>query len=989
MVGGGSTGSIVAARLAQAKWKVLLLEAGGATQAQLGGTEVERGWKALMDAENTEAANSPAASAPSPLPLPTVFDVPLEWHTVLASPSVSRRFEWELPSSPAHPRPSIARGLGGCSIHNAMVYVRGVDQDFEDSTAENIWPREWSWKRVLPYYQRTVQQRDATLAETPQHAPARLAPIEIGGAQRGGEVALSSLHPDDVDSFSTRVLQAWTTTDEEASGDDADSPLTLPRLDDMNDPARREGAALYQFLIDAGRRDTAAQALYGAQIQQTNTADGGAAALESTLHVRTNVQATRIVFEHDQQEGSASAPGSSGPRAVGVECVVFRDGSYATTKDSGEAGAERGADDDDGDSESDDRIPKGASPSPPHSAPFIVRARHEVIVSAGAINTPKLLLLSGVGPEAELSSASIPVVSPLRGVGENLMDGAKIVVQFRAAKSLRFRPCMFEQQSKHAKGTGSNATEAAEMHQKRCERERAKWIEGQIAAAAAATAGSASDSAPALPAPRSFGEFGTPGFSVGAFLRSSARHALPNIQLTVFPFDVARRNWRGALDSGALNATLLAGAELGDGDGQGVVSIEVILNSPKSRGSVKLQPRKEQQSEKEKEEAKGKSRAATTSTQGGESKQAQSARIRHALQPPHVHVGSFDAESDVSDMLDALRLVRRLMAAPSLRSQVGPELVPGRDLNEEQLRDYIRCGPKAFRPKGVKCAGAQRMVGHLAGTARISSRSVASNDDNEVPVGIRTDPAARDDGSVVDPALRVHGVRALRVADASVMPRLPGGNTHATCIMIGERAADFILEAHPSPAVRSAGGVSSSPAPTTEGRATRRSTSRFNAVSNPFIRSMQCPEPRGICRIPHSAATATAAEAASVADAESLYVLDAHTSKPDPGDASSHDVGSPDDFPVRSERIQHARASASGSADAGDDSTVVVARHHRHHDDAMSASGMLLIVLGCVTMLLLYLLMRHVRTAVNGGDVEAAEPLLKPSPSKLQTNGRV
>jgi choline dehydrogenase len=50
-----------------------------------------------------------------------------------------------------------------------------------------------------------------------------------------------------------------------------------------------------------------------------------------------------------------------------------------------------------------------------------------------------------------------------------------------------------------------------------------------------------------------------------------------------------------------------------------------------------------------------------------------------------------------------------------------------------------------------------------------------------------------DDGSVVDEQLCVRGVGGLRVADASIMPLIPGGNTNAPCVMIGERAADFIL----------------------------------------------------------------------------------------------------------------------------------------------------------------------------------------------------
>ena len=49
-----------------------------------------------------------------------------------------------------------------------------------------------------------------------------------------------------------------------------------------------------------------------------------------------------------------------------------------------------------------------------------------------------------------------------------------------------------------------------------------------------------------------------------------------------------------------------------------------------------------------------------------------------------------------------------------------------------------------------------------------------------------------DDGSVVDEQLRVRGIEGLRVADASIMPLITGGNTNAPVIMIGERAADLV-----------------------------------------------------------------------------------------------------------------------------------------------------------------------------------------------------
>jgi choline dehydrogenase-like flavoprotein len=75
---------------------------------------------------------------------------------------------------------------------------------------------------------------------------------------------------------------------------------------------------------------------------------------------------------------------------------------------------------------------------------------------------------------------------------------------------------------------------------------------------------------------------------------------------------------------------------------------------------------------------------------------------------------------------------------------------------------------------------------HSVGTCRMGRARQSSNSGN----------SCLDDegGSVVDSELRVHGVKALRVVDASVMPTLVSGNTNAATLMIAEHAAALILE---------------------------------------------------------------------------------------------------------------------------------------------------------------------------------------------------
>jgi len=124
---------------------------------------------------------------------------------------------------------------------------------------------------------------------------------------------------------------------------------------------------------------------------------------------------------------------------------------------------------------------------------------------------------------------------------------------------------------------------------------------------------------------------------------------------------------------------------------------------------------------------------------------------------PRIHANYLSAEGDLERLVEGVKLSRELLAAPAFDDVRGEEVFPG-----ASARSDAALG-QAIREKAES-------IYHPVGTCRMGS----------------------DERSVVDPVLRVRGVRSLRVVDASVMPRLIGGNTNAPTIMIAERAADLI-----------------------------------------------------------------------------------------------------------------------------------------------------------------------------------------------------
>ena len=133
------------------------------------------------------------------------------------------------------------------------------------------------------------------------------------------------------------------------------------------------------------------------------------------------------------------------------------------------------------------------------------------------------------------------------------------------------------------------------------------------------------------------------------------------------------------------------------------------------------------------------------------------------LAPPAIRFNFLASDYDFQALIYGTRLARKIVAQAALKPFVVEEIIPGEECqSDDAMKEEIRL-------RGVSNL-------HPVGTCRMG---------HEVD-------------SVVDPRLRVHGIAGLRVADASIMPQVPGGNTNAPSIMIGEKCAAMILEDAPA-----------------------------------------------------------------------------------------------------------------------------------------------------------------------------------------------
>jgi len=127
--------------------------------------------------------------------------------------------------------------------------------------------------------------------------------------------------------------------------------------------------------------------------------------------------------------------------------------------------------------------------------------------------------------------------------------------------------------------------------------------------------------------------------------------------------------------------------------------------------------------------------------------------------PPSIQVNYLHSDHDKKVAVESFRRARELLAQPALQMYNTSELEPGNTVQTDaELLAYIaRTGDP---------------VHHLAGSCKMGHDAM----------------------SVVDDQLRIHGIEGLRIADASIMPEIVSGNTHAACVMIGEKLADLILK---------------------------------------------------------------------------------------------------------------------------------------------------------------------------------------------------
>ena len=770
IVGGGSSGSVIAARLAEAPEapRVLLLEAG------------------------TEDVG-PFGSAFFKLPMAALLFQATPHHWGYESEGehelVMKGAHW-YPDEGQRGRPLIqARGkvLGGSSSINLINYMRGRPEEFDAWAAESGCS-DWSWENLFPCFQ-AVESLDGAL---PTEDATRASPSTDLPASRLHAERLRAPH-----ALTTGFLRAclgWLGIGPSRDGSSHPSHV-------MEAPT--EGAGLHWITACRGLRVTNAALL--------RTSGVTAARAAGRFRIVTGCHALRVLMERGPRatEEAREQPLPPHPpelRAAGVQ-VREASGTIKT-----------------------------------------LRAAKEVILSAGAINTPKLLLLSGIGPSEELKAVGVDPVLDLPGVGKSLRDVAAVGVVAETShptldKTLR-TPWPYLQYLLFRSGPlATNTLEAsAWISPRRLARYHSPTA--PVSAAGVAVIPTACDDAAwevlksrveeaarELPSDLHGSASHAPQHEAAgklirnreAILRDLTNPIPPSTQAHLKPVPAAeahmadeflrevasrliggRPQASNAVESAVggvaahwvtaaayLNGRLQDKADqrpgrvpdLSEQAGAAMRAVLAEFGAPTEGSTVNhdaapaltllVQPMLFPFA------SWGKFRDFVQGLKAGTLPKAVTVHVvllkpkstgavtlhsKHPHTPPCIRLQYFSQKEDLRALVAGVRLTRALLASPEAARElrVIQEVLPGNDVgaDDDQLAMYVRENACHFN-------------GSLCGTCKM---------------GRSSDPTA-----VVDGKLRVRGVAGLRVADASIMPTLVSAQLNATVTAIAHKAATLIL----------------------------------------------------------------------------------------------------------------------------------------------------------------------------------------------------
>ncbi|PLN76421.1 choline dehydrogenase [Aspergillus taichungensis] len=384
IVGSGAGGGPLAARLALAGHKTLLIEAGDdqghndnytvpAFSAK-SSEDDEMAWNFFVRhyADDDRQARD----------YKTSYDTPDGQEYTGIDPPAGSTMKGTL-----YPR---AGTLGGCTAHNALVTIYPHRSDFE-YLATLTGDESWSPESMRKYFVK-MENNGYALPGLPGHGY---------DGWLSTETAPLTLPIKDPQLLSLLLGGAF------ALGNETNAVFNLATLlasDANTDSEHRDTfPGYYQVPLasDGGKRIGPREF-----ITATRDATNDDGTKKYPLDVRTNCFVTKVTFDET----------ANPPRATGVE---FLDGKhlYRASPLAGSASA---------------------------GEPGSVKASREVIVAGGAYNSPQILKLSGVGPADELNKFGIPVVADLPGVGTNLQDHYEVAVQGHAAHDYKvFEGCTF------------------------------------------------------------------------------------------------------------------------------------------------------------------------------------------------------------------------------------------------------------------------------------------------------------------------------------------------------------------------------------------------------------------------------------------------------------------------------------------------------------------------------------------------------------------